>query len=172
MSVLRLFEEILSIFADTPLVSTGTHLSEKGMNGRVLTADVGGGPELGRHLRVHGDHDFFLGIHESISLLDLVLDPRSELFSQDHCADVYEPLLGHLLEVRIVGEVLHDDGSFARELKNALHREILVLRHIQGLDLFVLHMLFLSADDILDEVDRGVVCKHVGVSKGGKIDLP
>ena len=62
--------------------------------------------EFGSHLRVHGDHDFLLLRHQGIPLLDLILHPMLEVRSDHGGADVDNPLLGHLLDVRFIREVM------------------------------------------------------------------
>ena len=62
----------------------------------VLTGDVTTRGELGRHRGVHRNHDLFFVSHDCITLLNLIVDPGLEVLPQDGCADVYDPLLGHL----------------------------------------------------------------------------
>ena len=79
------------------------------------------GLELGRHLRIHGDHHLLLFAHDGIPLLDLVGNPCSELVAEDHGADVDDPLLGHLLQVKIVWQEISYVGLVGYESKDALH---------------------------------------------------
>ena len=58
--VLLLLLDILSIFAEMPFETTDK-VGSVTMQGEVaLTGDVGTSGELGHHVGVHRDHDFFL----------------------------------------------------------------------------------------------------------------
>ena len=138
----------------------------------VLTADVGAGLELGLHLGVDVDHHLPLLLHEGIPLLDLLLDPVLERLADHRGAHVHDPLLGRLREVRRVGQVVVDVGMLADELADALQGEIVVLRHMARPDLVVLQGLLLAADDVLEEVDRHVVCSPTGISQKMGRHLP
>ena len=78
------------------------------------------GGELFRHHRVHGDHDLLLLSHQGVALLDLFRDPILEVRADHASADVDDPLLRHLLEVRHVGQVEVDFRLGAGELQDFL----------------------------------------------------
>ena len=90
---------------------------------------MGAGAELCRHIRVHGNHHFFFGIHELVPFLDLVIHPLFELLADDHGTDVDNPLLGDARQVDIVGQIIRNAGLVAGELQDSIEREVLVLRH-------------------------------------------
>ena len=71
----------------------------------ILTADVRAGSELGRHERVHGDHDLLLLGHQCVAFLDLLVHPLFKVVPDDSSADIYDPLLRHLGEIRFIGKV-------------------------------------------------------------------
>ena len=78
------------------MVSRVKEILERKLIDQILTGYVTTRGELGRHRGVHGDHDLFFVGHECISILDLLMDPGLEVLPQDGCADVHDPLLGHL----------------------------------------------------------------------------
>ena len=59
--------------------------------------------ELGGHLRIHGDHDLLLLGHEGVAFLHLLVDPLLEDLPDDGRTDVDDPLLGHFLQVWLIG---------------------------------------------------------------------
>ena len=137
-----------------------------------LTADVGGRLELGGHLRVHGDHDFLLGVHDVVPLFDLHGHPLPEAVAE-HCRkDVDQPLLWYLGQINLVRQVHRDDRLVGGELKELLGRQVLVLRHIHGLDLGVADVGLPSGNDVLQEVDRHIVCKKIWFEDPRKGYLP
>ena len=87
---------------------------------QVLTADMCGSAELGDHLRVHGDHHFLFCAHDGVPFFDLVMHPLFELSAQHYGANVNNPLLGHLREIEIVGQVIGDVGLVAGEFEYSL----------------------------------------------------
>ena len=125
---------------------------------------MGAGLELGGHLGVHGDQHLLLGAHDGVALLHLVGDPGLELTTEDHGAHVDDPLLGHLLQVDVVGQEVRDVGLLRHELEDALDGEVLVLRHEEGLHLVVGDVCLLAREDVLQEVHGGVVCTKDTVS--------
>ena len=114
------------------------------------------GIELGGHHGIHLDHDVLLLGHEGVALLHLVDDPGLERLADHGGADVDDPLLGRLRQVRLVGHVCGDVLVLLAELADVLQREILVLRHIQSLNIRVGHVRLLPGDYVLQEVDRRV----------------
>ena len=116
-----------------------------------------GGVELGVHLRVHVDVHLLLLPHRLVAILDLVADPISEDFAKDGRADVDDPLLRRLWQVRLVRHVVGDVGVLLAELGDVPEVEALVLRHVDRLDLVVRDVRLLPREDVLEEVDRDVV---------------
>ena len=64
--------------AEIPLETTHSKVLAIYQNEQALTAYMGGSTELGGHLRVHRDHHFFLGAHDGVSFLNLVMYPLLE----------------------------------------------------------------------------------------------
>ena len=69
----------------------------------VLTRDMSASSELGGHLGVHGDHDLLLLRHQGIPIFNLFLYPLSEVRTDHGGAYIDDPLLGDLLQVRLIG---------------------------------------------------------------------
>ena len=107
---------------------------------------MGGGAELGGHLRGHRDHHFLLGAHNCISFLDLVVHPLLEALAQNYGTYIDYPLLRDLRKVDVVRKVIGDVGLVAYELKDLLERKVLVLRYIDGLNLVSLDPELLPVD--------------------------
>ena len=133
---------------------------------------MSGGGELGGHLLVHGDHHLLLGAHDRVSLLDLVVDPRSELVAQDHGADIDQPLLWDLRQVDVVREEVANVRLVTDEREDAVNGQVLVLRDEQGLDLLVGDVRFSPGKDILQEVYGHVICTKKAVRQGIFRNLP
>ena len=70
-----------------------------------LTGDVRAGLKLGRHVGIHRDHDLFLFGHVRVALLLLLPDPLPERLADHRSTYVDDPLLGHLLDVRMIWKV-------------------------------------------------------------------
>ena len=121
---------------------------------------MGAGTELVRHHRVHLDHDLLLVGHQGISILNLLLDPGLERLSQDSGTDIDDPLLRCLRDVGFVGQVMRDSRLLAGELEDLLQGQVLVLRHVHGLDFVVRDVRLLLGQDVLQKVDGNVVCKQ------------
>ena len=123
-----------------------------------LTADVSAGLVVLKELRIHANHHALLFRHHSVAFFDLVHHPVPELLAQDGGANVDDELLGDLGQVDVLRQVVLDLRLVGDELHDVLDGQALVLWHVQGLDLVVLHVLLLPADDILEEVDGDVFC--------------
>ena len=99
----------------------------------ILTADVRAGSELGRHERVHGDHDLLLLGHQCVAFFDLLVDPFFKVISDDGSADVYDPLLRHLRQIRLIRKVEEDLWLGAGVLHHTFQRQILILGDVDVL---------------------------------------
>ena len=115
------------------------------------------GTELGSHDRIHLDHDLLLLCHERVALFNLLCDPGSEVITDHSRTDVDNPLLGHLGEVLGIWEVVRHLGPRADEVGDTFEGEVLVLRHVDRLDLGVVEIGLLGAQDVLQKVDRHVL---------------
>ena len=121
---------------------------------------------------VHGDHHLLLGAHDRVSLLDLVVDPSSELIAQDHGADIDQPLLWDLRQVDVVREEVANVRLVADEREDAVDGQVLVLRDEQGLNLLVGDVRFSPRHDVLQEVYGDVICTKKAVRQGIFRNLP
>ena len=72
-------------------------------------------------------------------------------------AHINDPLFGHLLEVGLVWEVVHDVGLLHDEVADVLQGQVLVARHVNRLDLVIGQVTLLCVDNTLEEVDGDVV---------------
>ena len=124
-----------------------------------LTRNVRAGTELRSHLRVHGDHHLLLGAHHGVALLDLVCNPGPELVAENDGTNVHNELLGHLDEVKFIGEEIQHARLLADESENALNRKVFVLGDKECLHSLVGHVALLLRQDVLEEVNGGVICK-------------
>ena len=123
----------------------------------VLTADMGGRLELGGHLGIHGDHHFLLGVHDVVPLLHLHGHPLSKLVAEHGSKDVDQPLFWYLGQINLIRQVHRDDRLVGGVFKELFGRQVLVLRHVHGLDLVVADVGLPPGHDVLQEVDRHVV---------------
>ena len=127
-----------------------------------LTRNVRAGAELCSHLRVHGDHHLLLGAHYGVPLLHLVVNPVSELVAEHGCTNVHDELFGHLDEIKLIGEEICNARLLADKVENALDRKVLVLRYKERLHSLVWYVALLLRQDVLQEVNGGVICKNNG----------
>ena len=114
------------------------------------------GVELGVYLRVHVDHHLLLIFHGGVALLYLVGDPGLERLADHGGADVDDPLLRRLRQVRVVGHVGGDVGVLRGELGDVLEVQALILRHVDRLDRLVAHVRLPARENVFQEVDRDV----------------
>ena len=146
------------MLAEIPLVTAvnNTRISKEVVG--VLTGDVGRGLEFGCHCRVQGNHHLSLLSHLDVPLLDLFGDPFSELLTNNSGANIHNPLLRRLWQVNVIRQVVGNVRQVADEDHDLLDREILILRHVQVLDAVVLEVGLMLVADVLQKIDRDVVC--------------
>ena len=123
----------------------------------LLTGDVSGCTELGSHGRIHLDHDLFLLSHQGVPLFNLLRDPCPEVITNHGSTNIHNPLFRDLREVLWIWEVIGDLRPCADEVGDTLERQILILRNVDGLDLSVVEIGLLGAQDVLQKVDRHVL---------------
>ena len=133
---------------------------------------MGGGCELGSHLRVHGDHHLLLGAHDGVALFHLVMDPCSEFVAQNDSTDVDQPLLRDFGQVNVVWEEVTDVRFVSDEFEDAIDGQVLVLGHKQGLDLLVRNICFAPGQNVLQEVYGHIVCGKRAVRLNFVRNLP
>ena len=126
----------------------------------VLTTNMSRCFKSSRHLRVHGDHDLLFFAHQCITLLNLLRDPFLELITQNSRNCVDEPLLWDFWHVDLVWEVHEHVRLVDDELEDLFDGEVLVLRHVNCLDLVVVDVRFPPGQDILKEIYRDVVIRR------------
>ena len=122
------------------------------------------GLELLRHHRVHGDHHLLLPGHLQVPILHLVDDPVLEGLANHGCTNIDDPLLRCLRDVGFVGQVMRDSRLLTGELEDLLQGQVLVLRHVHGLDFVVRDVRLLLGQDVLQKVNGDVVCSKETVS--------
>ena len=103
------------------------------------------------------DHDLFLLGHHSVPFLDLLSDPGSEGLADHGCQHVDDPLLGYFRQILVVRKVGFHLGLRGHVFKDMFEAEILILGYIDGLHLGVLQVGLLGGEEVLQEIDRGVV---------------
>ena len=140
-----------------PLETIKRRELDKNKTRDLLTAYVGAGSKAFKHLWIHGYHHFLLALHEPVAIFHLFGNPVAKRLADHSCADVNDPLLRDLLEVRHVWQVLSDIGLLAGEVADLRNCQIFILWHVDGLDIIALDMLFLHGDQVLKEVDGHIV---------------
>ena len=110
---------------------------------------MGAGLELLVHLGVHVYHLTPPLGHGCVPHLDLLLDPVAESLADDSGQDVADPLLRHLIKVGRVRAVQGDGWVLRCEFPDVLQGQVLIGRHVDGLDLGVLDVLLPASDDVL-----------------------
>ena len=115
----------------------------------VLTRYVSGCTELGSHSRIHLDHDLLLLSHQGVPFFNLLRDPCPEVITNHGSTNIHNPLFGNLREVLWIWEVIGDLRPCADEVGDTLERQILILRNVDGLDLRVVEICLLGAQNVL-----------------------
>ena len=115
--------------------------------------------KLCSRVRIHGYHHFLLGIHQVVTMLNLLMDPLFESLSQDGRTNVHEPLLWDLWQVNLIRKVTMNNMLVTDIQKDLLNRQVLVLWYIECFHLIILDILLSTSDDILEKVNRDVLCR-------------
>ena len=88
--------------------------------GAILTRDVGAVLELFVHYRIHRNHHVSFFCHMLVSVFDLFAYPVLEGLVDDRRTHVYDPLLGRLCEVLVIGEERFNVRDVGDELHDLL----------------------------------------------------
>ena len=107
-----------------------------------------------------------------VPLFDLIADPLSEGLTNDGRTHVGNPLLGDLGHIFLVRKVFFNTLLLDGEGQDLGDRKVLVLRDVDGLDLFVGKIGLLPANDIFQKIDCDVICKKLRVRTWRAVDLP
>ena len=145
------------MLADIPFDTTQRRNWSDVRSEDVLTGYVGGGTEFGSHGRIHLDHNLLLLSHQGVPFFDLLRDPCPKVITNHGSTNIHNPLFGDLREVLWIWEVIGDLRPCADEVGDTLERQILILRNVDGLDLTVVEIGLLGAQDVLQKVDRDIL---------------
>ena len=113
--------------------------------------------ELGCHFGIHLDHHVPLFSHGFVPFLLAVVNPISELDTNDSCTDINDPLLWDLWQIRFIGQVVEDSWVVAGKVHDVIERQVLVLWYMQSLDGIVLEAQLLPVADISQKVNGDVL---------------
>ena len=118
---------------------------------------MGASVELGQHMRIHCNHHLLFLSHQDISFFDLIVDPSLEVIP-DHCStDIDNPLLWNLWQVRCIRQIVSQPWVTSGEAEDVFKFEVLILGHMQGLDIVVVQIRLLPIQDALEKVDGDIV---------------
>ena len=106
------------------------------------------GLELGCHLGIHLDHHVPLLCHGFVPFFFAIVNPISELDTNNSCTNINDPLLWDLWQIRFVRQEVEDSWVVAGKVHDVVERQVLVLWYMQGLDLVVLKAQLLPVADI------------------------
>ena len=113
--------------------------------------------ELGRHLRIHGDHDLLFLVHERVPFLHLLRNPAFEFVTDHGRKDINQPLLWDLWHIDLFRQVHIDDWMVCGVFQDLIDRQVLVLRDVDRFDLVVRDMRLSPTHDVLQEVYGHIV---------------
>ena len=113
--------------------------------------------KLGGHFRIHRNHDFLFVIHYGVPMLDILIDPIFEAIPENGRTDIDQPLFWDFGQIYVIRKVAVNHVHVTHVLEDLLDRQVLVLRHIEGFHLVVLHVIFSPANDVLQKVNRDVL---------------
>ena len=102
------------------------------------------------------DHEVSLHGHLGVAVLNLLRDPVLEILTDDSGNYIYKPLLGYMLDIFWIWKISVHLVEPARPVEYLLDAQVLVLGHVERLDLVVGHVSLLSGDDVLQEVDGDI----------------
>ena len=109
------------------------------------------GLELCGQLWVDRNHHLSFFSHMGVPLLDLFADPLTEGHTDDSRTHVGDPLLGDLGHIFLVRKVFFNTLLLDGEGQDLGDRKVLVLRDVDGLDLFVGKIRLLPTNDIFQK---------------------
>ena len=147
------------MFAEIPFETKNEFKSATDLKMETLTRDMRTGFEFGSHDWIHFHHHFTLLCHGCVSLFLTIVYPIAELLSHDCRTNINDPLLGHLFQIGFVGEIVKDLWSVASIIENLCQTQILVLRHMNSIDLVFAKAELLVAGQIFQEVHSDIIYK-------------
>ena len=103
--------------------------------------------------RVHVDEHVLLCCDGLVPLFNLFANPDSERLSNDCRSDIYDPLLGRLPQLLIVGQELDDFLVLEKFIEDFGKLQVLVSGHMRMDNTVHRHELLLAFDKIFHEVD-------------------
>jgi hypothetical protein len=145
------------MLADTPLDSKMKEMMKIDLKKVKPTGDMGTGFELGCHFRIHLNHHVPLLCHGLVPFFFAVVNPISELGTNDCCTDINDPLLRNFWQIRFVREVVEDFWVVAGKVHDVIESQVLVLWYMQSLDGIVLEAQLLPVADISQKVNGHVL---------------
>ena len=87
----------------------------------------------------------------------MIFHPIFEVLSYYSIADIHDPLIRHLEEVRFIGKI-HIDIWLCESIgEYLLNTKALILWNVNALNLVIVKICFLALQDVLKKVDGNIV---------------
>ena len=121
---------------------------------------------------IHVDHHVAVVSHLSVSLFNPNGDPFAKDRPEDSGNHIAYPLLGKLLNINIIWHVVLDLPGLLRKGQDVFGGQVLVLRHIDRLDIVDMDPFLLPTNDVFQKVDGDILYGKSKVSMAKKTHLP